>query len=67
MDKRGLFQTSSGLINDLPSQIHLLTLEPWQESPKQFLLRLENYFEVNNGGSTVQVDIGVRISLLMVY
>ncbi|KAI2808070.1 carbohydrate binding [Blomia tropicalis] len=43
--KRSHLTKYSALINPLPEQIHLLTLERWMEG--HFLLRLEHYFQTN--------------------
>ncbi|KAB7498375.1 Lysosomal alpha-mannosidase [Armadillidium nasatum] len=52
-------QAKSGLAAPLPDNIHLLTLEPWSSSGT-WLLRLENFYEVNESNRSVTVDVDVE-------
>ncbi|RXG60900.1 hypothetical protein Avbf_17080 [Armadillidium vulgare] len=52
-------QTKSGLNVPLPDNIHLLTLEPWS-SPGTWLLRLENFYEVNESSLSESVDVDLE-------
>jgi lysosomal alpha-mannosidase len=51
-------QTWSALVNTMPRNLHLLTLD--QLSPKQYLVRVEHYFELNEDATysqPIQVDL----------
>ncbi len=51
-------QTWSALSDSMPLNVHLLTFD--QSSPKQFLIRVENYFELNEDeiySQPVKVDL----------
>ncbi|RXG60191.1 Lysosomal alpha-mannosidase, partial [Armadillidium vulgare] len=52
-------QIKSGLSAPLPDNIHLLTLEPWS-SPGTWLLRLENFYEVNESSLSESVDVDLE-------
>ncbi|RXG61086.1 hypothetical protein Avbf_12273, partial [Armadillidium vulgare] len=49
----------SGLSAPLPDNIHLLTLEPWSSSGT-WLLRLENFYEVNESSLSESVDVDLE-------
>ncbi|KAB7498673.1 hypothetical protein Anas_06480 [Armadillidium nasatum] len=49
----------SGLSAPLPENIHLLTLEPWSSSGT-WLLRLENFYEVNESSLSESVDVDLE-------
>ncbi|KAB7498676.1 hypothetical protein Anas_06478, partial [Armadillidium nasatum] len=51
--------TKSGLSAPLPDNIHLLTLEPWSSSGT-WLLRLENFYEVNESSLSESVDVDLE-------
>jgi lysosomal alpha-mannosidase len=51
-------QTWSALVDTLPSNLHLLTLD--QLEPKQYLVRVEHYFELNEDATysqPIQIDL----------
>jgi lysosomal alpha-mannosidase len=51
-------QTWSALVDTMPRNLHLLTLD--QLSPKQYLVRVEHYFELNEDATysqPIQVDL----------
>jgi lysosomal alpha-mannosidase len=51
-------QTWSALVNTMPRNLHLLTLD--QLSPKQYLVRVEHYFELNEDATysqPIQIDL----------
>ncbi|KAB7498674.1 hypothetical protein Anas_06481 [Armadillidium nasatum] len=52
-------EKKSGLSAPLPDNIHLLTLEPWSSSGT-WLLRLENFYEVNESSLSESVDVDLE-------
>ncbi|RXG61085.1 Lysosomal alpha-mannosidase [Armadillidium vulgare] len=54
-----LTSQKSGLSAPLPDNIHLLTLEPWSSSGT-WLLRLENFYEVNESSLSGSVDVDLE-------
>jgi len=57
------FQTSySGLVNALPKNVHLLTLEQWKED--SYLLRLEHFYETSDDPEGLSKPVTVDLKTL---
>lgn len=55
------FSQSSGLAKSLPSNVQILTLEPWKGG--SVLLRLEHIFESGESGKySIPVDVNIQVN-----
>lgn len=57
------YKQYAGLKKDLPLNVHLLTLEAWDEST--YLLRLEHYYEKDSDKNLSQpVSVSLKVKLI---